>query len=96
MNVYFLLKAYASLRQLAKLSKLKIPEQLINDLEPIKDNDDAIRKYGVNYAIAMCQKLLSSGEVTLSLNLKYFHMSTLTWVQRMAYLVMDRISIYVS
>jgi len=57
------IQAYASLRQLAKLSKLKIPESLLRDLEQIKDNDDAIRKYGVNYAVDMCKKLLSSGEV---------------------------------
>ncbi|XP_065061525.1 methylenetetrahydrofolate reductase (NADPH)-like isoform X2 [Rhopilema esculentum] len=57
------IQAYGSLRQLAKLSKLEIPEKLLKDLEPIKDNDDAIRKYGVQHAVNMCKELLASGEV---------------------------------
>ena len=66
---FFSFQAYASLRQLAKLSKLEIPKEILEALEPIKDNDDAIRKYGVNFAIKMCKELLQSGEVSTACKL---------------------------
>jgi len=57
------IQAYASLRQLAKLSKLEIPQWILDTLEPIKSNDDAIRKFGVDFAVDMCKQLLASDEV---------------------------------
>lgn len=32
-------------------------------IEPIKDNDAAIRNYGVQQAVEMCKVLLNSGDV---------------------------------
>lgn len=46
-----------------KLSKLEVPEEIINSIAPIKDNDEAIRKYGIDQAVAMCRSLLNSGLV---------------------------------
>lgn len=57
------LQGYQSLRQLVKLSKLEVPEEITSILEPIKDNDAAIRNYGIQLAVEMCRVLLDSGKV---------------------------------
>ncbi|KAG7332185.1 hypothetical protein KOW79_004019 [Hemibagrus wyckioides] len=59
----FPLQGYHSLRQLVKLSKLEVPEEIMKVIEPIKDNDAAIRNYGVQQAVEMCKVLLNSGDV---------------------------------
>ena len=58
------LQGYNSLRQLVKLSKLNIPDEIVQAIEPIKDNDEAIRNYGVHQCVTMCQALLNSGIVS--------------------------------
>lgn len=57
------LQGYQSLRQLVKLSKLEVPEEITQVIEPIKDNDAAIRNYGIQQAVDMCRVLLDSGKV---------------------------------
>eukprot|EP00731_Ephydatia_muelleri_P015525 Em0008g1245a len=59
----FPIQSYQSLRQLTKLSKLEIPNSIISELHSIKDNDEAVRKYGVDLAVKMCRELLDSGQV---------------------------------
>uniref|UniRef100_H2YN66 methylenetetrahydrofolate reductase (NADPH) n=1 Tax=Ciona savignyi TaxID=51511 RepID=H2YN66_CIOSA len=59
----FPIQTNRSLVQLTKLSKLTIPEEIQKVIEPIKDNDAAIRKYGIDLATDMCRSLLNSGEV---------------------------------
>lgn len=55
------IQGYASLRHLVKLSQLEVPQDITDAVEAIKDDDEAIRKYGVKQATAMCQELLDSG-----------------------------------
>uniref|UniRef100_A0A3Q1JM86 Methylenetetrahydrofolate reductase (NADPH) n=2 Tax=Anabas testudineus TaxID=64144 RepID=A0A3Q1JM86_ANATE len=59
----FPIQGYQSLRQLVKLSKLEVPEEITKVIEPIKDNDAAIRNYGIHQAVEMCRVLLDSGRV---------------------------------
>lgn len=59
----FPIQTNRSLIQLTKLSKLDIPDEVKNAIEPIKDNDAAIRNYGVHYATELCRDLLNSGSV---------------------------------
>ncbi|XP_028342418.1 methylenetetrahydrofolate reductase (NADPH) isoform X1 [Physeter macrocephalus] len=59
----FPIQGYHSLRQLVKLSKLEVPQQIKDVIEPIKDNDAAIRNYGIEQALSLCQELLASGSV---------------------------------
>ena len=53
------------MRQLTKLSKLEVPQYILDALIPIKDNDAAVRSYGVELAFEMCQNLLQSGVVSV-------------------------------
>lgn len=57
------IQSYDSLRHLVKLSKLNIPQEILDAIQPIKDDDKAIRSYGVNYTAKMVTELLESGEV---------------------------------
>ena len=57
-------KGFNSLKQLTKLSKLEVPQYILDSLMPIKDDDAAVRSYGVKLAFEMCQKLLQSGVVS--------------------------------
>ncbi|XP_054995492.1 methylenetetrahydrofolate reductase (NADPH) isoform X2 [Sorex araneus] len=57
----FPIQGYHSLRQLVKLSRLEVPQQIRDVIEPIKDNDDAIRNYGIEQATSLCRELLASG-----------------------------------
>ncbi|KAF6345135.1 methylenetetrahydrofolate reductase [Rhinolophus ferrumequinum] len=59
----FLIQNYHSLQQLVKLSKLEVPQQIKDKIEPIKDNDAAICNYGIDQAVSLCQTLLASGLV---------------------------------
>lgn len=40
-----------------------MPEEITEVIEPIKDNDAAIRNYGIQQAVEMCRVLLDSGKV---------------------------------
>ncbi|XP_013792561.2 methylenetetrahydrofolate reductase-like [Limulus polyphemus] len=55
------IQSFDSLRHIVKLSKLKVPEEIITAIKPIRGNDEAIRRFGVNYAVQLCQEILSSG-----------------------------------
>lgn len=59
----FPIQSHHSLRQLAKLSKLQVPQEIKDVIDPIKDNDDAVRNYGIDLATDMCRVLLKSGLV---------------------------------
>lgn len=54
---------YHSLQQIVKLSKLEVPQQIKDVIEPIKDNNAAICNYGIELAVSLCQELLASGLV---------------------------------
>uniref|UniRef100_A0A803M2V9 Methylenetetrahydrofolate reductase n=1 Tax=Chenopodium quinoa TaxID=63459 RepID=A0A803M2V9_CHEQI len=38
-----------------------IPQAIIDALEPIKDNDEAVRAYGIHLGTEMCNKIVASG-----------------------------------
>ncbi|KAG7274842.1 hypothetical protein CRUP_038815, partial [Coryphaenoides rupestris] len=42
---------------------IQVPEEITRVIEPIKDNDAAIRSYGIHQAVEMCRGLLDSGQV---------------------------------
>ena len=45
------------------LSKLEVPEDLLDTVTSIKDNDEAIRNFGIEQATDLCKTLLNSGVV---------------------------------
>ena len=57
------IQGYQSLRNLTKLSKLEVPQFIRDAIVPIKDDDAAVRNYGVHLAVQMGRELLQSGVV---------------------------------
>jgi len=55
------IQSYSSLRNITKMSSIGVPESLLKDVDPIKDDDAAIKEYGVKVGTEMCQKLISAG-----------------------------------
>ena len=57
----FILQAYQSLRHIVSLSRLEVPQEVIDDINPIKENDEAIRNYGVDQTVQIIKTLFESG-----------------------------------
>lgn len=55
------IQSYDSLRHIVKLSKLEVPNEIQDVVQPLKGNDDAIRNYGVHQAVTMIKDLFNSG-----------------------------------
>lgn len=60
------MQGYQSLRHLVKLSRLEVPQTIQDAIDPIKDDDAAIQKYGVELGVKLCQEVLESGVVSAS------------------------------
>ena len=54
-------QGYESLKHIAKLGGIEVPQHIMDIVEPIKDNDDAVRAFGIEYATRMCREILESG-----------------------------------
>lgn len=48
---------------MVKLSRLEVPQAIQDAIDPIKDDDAAIQKYGVELGVKICQEILDSGVV---------------------------------
>lgn len=59
----FPIQGFASLRNIVRLAKLDVPKEILDCIEPIKDNDEAIRNFGVQTCLDLCEKLLETGKV---------------------------------
>jgi len=38
-----------------------VPQEITDALERVKDDDDAVKQYGIDLGIAMCRRLLEAG-----------------------------------
>lgn len=53
----------------AELATVPIPERIVHDLQTVKENDEAVRNYGVHFLVDLCRKLI---EVNLSAGLHFY------------------------
>ncbi|KAJ9098057.1 hypothetical protein QFC19_006492 [Naganishia cerealis] len=51
---------YASFRRLINLCKCPVPKEIMDDLDPIKSDDAAVKRYGIALATKMIQRLLAA------------------------------------
>jgi len=49
------IQSYGGFKRMTTLCKTIVPSFIEKDLEPIKDDDQAVRNYGVSLAIKMCK-----------------------------------------
>jgi len=64
---------YRGFIRMTQLCKTKVPAEIMDALEPIKDNEEAVRAYGIHLGTEMCKKILAHDIRTLhlySLNLE--------------------------
>ncbi|ODN02155.1 Methylenetetrahydrofolate reductase [Orchesella cincta] len=55
------IQSYDSLRHIVKLSKLEVPQEIVEIVEPLKHNDEAIQNYGIYQACEMIKAMFQSG-----------------------------------
>ncbi|KAL8487177.1 hypothetical protein ACS0TY_023733 [Phlomoides rotata] len=58
---------YKGFIRMTGFCKTKIPTEIMEALEPIKDNEEAVKAYGIHLATEMCKKIMSTGIRTLHL-----------------------------
>jgi len=56
-------QAYQQIMNIVRISKLRMPLELIEQMRPFKDNDEAVRRFGIVHCTEMCRKILDSGLV---------------------------------
>ena len=59
----FFLQSYSCIKQLTQQSSIAIPKNVMNVLNPIKDNDEAVLKYGTYLTVQLCKTLLETALV---------------------------------
>jgi methylenetetrahydrofolate reductase (NADPH) len=64
------IQSYSSFEKMTSYCKTKVPPQIWESLEPIKGDDEEVKRYGVALCIDMCKKLQAA-------DLNYFHFYTL-------------------
>nr|GLL26011.1 methylenetetrahydrofolate reductase 1-like [Ipomoea trifida] len=58
---------YKGFLRMTGFCKTKIPPEIMAALEPIKDNEEAVKAYGIHLGTEMCKKILASGIKTIHL-----------------------------
>ncbi|KAF3792910.1 putative methylenetetrahydrofolate reductase [Nymphaea thermarum] len=58
---------YKGFLRMTGFCKTKIPDEIKAALEPIKDNEEAVKAYGIHLGTEMCQKILAHGIKTVHL-----------------------------
>ncbi|KAJ1654780.1 methylenetetrahydrofolate reductase (NAD(P)H) met13 [Dispira simplex] len=57
------IQSYNGFNRMTTLCKTAVPAHILEALAPIKDDDQAVKKYGVQLAIDMCRQLRQGGQV---------------------------------
>jgi methylenetetrahydrofolate reductase (NADPH) len=52
---------YTGFKRMTGFCKTRIPQAVTDAIEPIKDDDDAVKQFGVSLGIDMCRRILKSG-----------------------------------
>lgn len=76
-----IIQSYGGFKRMTTLSKTLVPQYILDDLEPIKDDDQAVKDYGVKLGIEMCKRLNEGG-------VKGFHFYTLN-LERSTRLILE-------
>ncbi|KAJ1553830.1 hypothetical protein HK405_006782 [Cladochytrium tenue] len=55
------IQSYGGFMRMTSLCKTAVPKFILEELEPIKDDDKAVKDYGVALAVSMCNKIKAAG-----------------------------------
>eukprot|EP00002_Diphylleia_rotans_P034882 TRINITY_DN753_c0_g1_i5.p1 TRINITY_DN753_c0_g1~~TRINITY_DN753_c0_g1_i5.p1 ORF type:complete len:471 (+),score=95.75 TRINITY_DN753_c0_g1_i5:77-1489(+) len=53
--------SYAGFSRMTDFCKTDIPQKIKDELEPIKDDEEAVKEYGIKLCIQMCKELIAFG-----------------------------------
>ncbi|KAL2654165.1 hypothetical protein R1flu_022293 [Riccia fluitans] len=84
--------SYNGFKRMTGFCKTKIPEELQTALEPIKDNEEAVRAFGVHYATEMCKKILAFGVKQLHMYTMNMETSALRILQNLGLVDITRVN----
>jgi methylenetetrahydrofolate reductase (NADPH) len=54
---------YGGFKRMTTFCKTDVPQAITDALEAIKDNDEAVKAYGIQLGAEMCKQLLDAGRV---------------------------------
>lgn len=57
------IQTWNGFQKATRMADTVIPKHMLEALEPIKNNDEEVRKVGIKLVADMCRKLLASGEI---------------------------------
>jgi len=75
------IQSYGSFQRAVSMSKTYVPQEIKDALEPIKDDDQAVKDYGIQLAIDMIRKMMDAG-------ISNFHLYTFN-LERSSRLVLE-------
>eukprot|EP00891_Asterochloris_glomerata_P001320 jgi/Astpho2/1320/e_gw1.00024.9.1_t len=52
---------YGGFKRMTGFCKTKVPKDILSTLESIKDNDEAVKQFGIDLGTQMCRRILDSG-----------------------------------
>ncbi|KAH3903364.1 probable Methylenetetrahydrofolate reductase 2 [Saccharomycodes ludwigii] len=78
--------SYDSFLRRAKWCQINIPKFFLDKLDPVKEDDQAVRLLGTDLVVEMCQKLLDSGYVT------HLHMYTMN-LEKGSLIILEKLKI---
>ncbi len=56
-----LIQSVASMKRIVEFNKHSVPQKLWDDLEAIKDDDAAVKEYGIQFAVDMIKIMIENG-----------------------------------
>ncbi|KAF9417879.1 hypothetical protein BGZ94_009847 [Podila epigama] len=77
------IQSFNGFRRITNLAKIRVPASVAASLEPIKNDDQKVKDYGVELAASIIQRLLSAG-------ITGFHICTLN-LERSVRLILERV-----
>ena len=64
------IQSYAGFQRMVSLCQTRVPKQVSEDLEKVKNDEQKVREFGVELCVKMCRELISHG-------VKYLHFYTI-------------------
>jgi methylenetetrahydrofolate reductase (NADPH) len=52
---------YGGFKRMTSFCKTDVPQAITDTLEGIKDNEEAVKAYGIDLGVEMCKQLLEAG-----------------------------------
>jgi methylenetetrahydrofolate reductase (NADPH) len=52
---------YGGFKRMIKFCKTRVPQNVLDEIESIKDSEEAVKQFGVTFGVAMCRRLIELG-----------------------------------